>query len=147
MRECQKKAIKKYKEKVKRITIEFAPTEAELLDHINKQPKKQTYIKDLIRKDMRKSQMEERYEKIREIAEMNFKLIYIRQKKEILEMMAQNPPRGYKFNENGDLVVDSVEAEKIKDEIRRLLGETQQSAIIDEKTFAEVQEKLNNEKK
>ena len=54
MRESQKKAIKEYKKKVKRLTLEFAPTEAELLDHINKQPKKQTYIKDLIRKDMNK---------------------------------------------------------------------------------------------
>lgn len=52
MRESQKKAIKKYKEKVKRLTLEFSPTESELLDRINKQPKKQTYIKDLIRKDI-----------------------------------------------------------------------------------------------
>ncbi len=54
MRECQKKAIKKYKEKVKRLTLEFSPTEADLLEHINSQPKKQTYIKNLIREDMNK---------------------------------------------------------------------------------------------
>ena len=50
--ESQRKAIAKYKQKVKKITIDFAPTEADLLEHINKQPKKQTYIKNLIRKDM-----------------------------------------------------------------------------------------------
>lgn len=82
MRESQKKAIKKYKEKVKRLTLEFSPTESELLEHINKQPKKQTYIKDLIRKDMKQ-----------------------RKHEPIIE------------------------------------------PIIDEKTFAEVQEKLNNKKK
>lgn len=52
--EAQKKAIKKFKEKVKRMTLEFSPTETDLLEHINAQPKKQTYIKDLIRKDMGK---------------------------------------------------------------------------------------------
>lgn len=54
MRECQKEAIKKYKKKLKRLTLDFSPAEANLLEHINKQPKKQTYIKDLIRKDMNK---------------------------------------------------------------------------------------------
>lgn len=50
--ESQLKAVKKYKEKVKRITVDFSPAEAELWDHIQKQPKKQTYIKALIRADM-----------------------------------------------------------------------------------------------
>lgn len=50
--EAQKKAVKKYKEKVKRMTIEFYPSEVDLYEHIQQQPKKQTYIKDLIRKDM-----------------------------------------------------------------------------------------------
>lgn len=53
--EAQKKAVAKYKEKVKRLTLDFAPTEADLLEHINSQPKKQTYIKNLIRADMEKS--------------------------------------------------------------------------------------------
>lgn len=53
--ESQRKAIAKYKQKVKKITIDFAPTEADILEHINKQPKKQTYIKNLIRKDMQSS--------------------------------------------------------------------------------------------
>ena len=53
---AQLKAVKKYKQKVKRITIEFHPSEEELWQHIQSQPKKQTYIKDLIRKDMNKGE-------------------------------------------------------------------------------------------
>lgn len=58
--ESQKKAAKKYKEKynkekLKRITVDFYPAEAELWQHIQSQPKKQTYIKDLIRADMERS--------------------------------------------------------------------------------------------
>lgn len=45
---------KKYKKaKLKRITIDFYPTEAALWEKINEQPQKQTYIKDLIREDLR----------------------------------------------------------------------------------------------
>ena len=51
--DAQLRANKKYKQKVKRITIEFHPTEEDLWNHIQSQPKKQTYIKDLIRKDMK----------------------------------------------------------------------------------------------
>ena len=51
---AQLKAVKKYKEKVKRITIDFYPAYEEVWQHIQNQPKKQTYIKDLIRKDMKK---------------------------------------------------------------------------------------------
>jgi hypothetical protein len=50
--EAQKKAVKKYKEKVKRLTVEFHPSEIDLFNHIQKQSKKQTYVKDLIRADM-----------------------------------------------------------------------------------------------
>lgn len=50
--EAQRKAVKKYKEKVKRITIEFSPAEMDLYEHIQQQAKKQTYIKDLIRAEM-----------------------------------------------------------------------------------------------
>lgn len=53
--EAQKKAIKKYKAKLKRLTIDFSPAEEDLIEHINSQPKKQTYIKNLIREDMKKS--------------------------------------------------------------------------------------------
>lgn len=52
--DAQKKAIKKYREKINRITIDFSPAEAELWAHIQNQPKKQTYIKDLIRADIEK---------------------------------------------------------------------------------------------
>lgn len=51
--EAQRKAVKKYKEKLSRITIDFSPAEQEMWQHIQSQPKKQTYIKDLIRKDMK----------------------------------------------------------------------------------------------
>lgn len=51
--EAQLKAIKKYKEKVKRLTVDFYPSESDLYEHLQSQDKKQTYIKDLIRKDMK----------------------------------------------------------------------------------------------
>ena len=54
--EAQLKAVRKYKEKVKRITVDFYPTESDLWDHIQAQDKKQTYIKNLIREDMKKEQ-------------------------------------------------------------------------------------------
>ena len=46
------RAVQKYKQKVKRITIELHPTEAEMWEHIQSQPNKQGYIKGLIKKDM-----------------------------------------------------------------------------------------------
>lgn len=53
--EAQLRAAQKYKKaNIKRITIDFSPAEADLWEHIQKQPKKQTYIKDLIRADMGK---------------------------------------------------------------------------------------------
>ena len=56
--DAQMRAVKKYKEKtkgsVKRMTIDFAPSEIAMWEQIQKQPKKQTYIKDLIRADMEK---------------------------------------------------------------------------------------------
>ena len=52
--DAQKKAIKKYREKMNRITVDFSPAELEMWEHIQSQPKKQTYIKDLIRADMEK---------------------------------------------------------------------------------------------
>lgn len=54
--EAQRKAVKKYKEKMNRITIDFSPAELELWEHIQNQPKKQTYIKNLIRADMEKEE-------------------------------------------------------------------------------------------
>ena len=57
--EAQKKALDKYKANVKRLTVDFPPSEAELWEHIQKQPKKQTYIKDLIRADMERMMNDE----------------------------------------------------------------------------------------
>lgn len=52
---AQLRAAQKYKrEKVKRITVDFSPTEADLWEHLQAQGKKQTYIKNLIRADARK---------------------------------------------------------------------------------------------
>ena len=53
--EAQRKAVKKYKEKVKRLTVDFYPTEQDIFDHLNKQSPKQAYIKALIRADMEKN--------------------------------------------------------------------------------------------
>lgn len=52
--EAQKKAVKKYREKTNKLQLEFSPAEEALWNHIQSQPKKQTYIKDLIRADMAK---------------------------------------------------------------------------------------------
>ena len=52
--EAQRNAIKRYKQKLNRFTLDFSPVESELWNHIQSQEKKQTYIKDLIRKDMAK---------------------------------------------------------------------------------------------
>ncbi len=51
--EAQKKAKSKYREKMKRFTIEFCPTEYDLIEQIKKHPNKQGYIKNLIRLDMK----------------------------------------------------------------------------------------------
>ena len=50
--EAQKKARKKYRNKGKRLTLDFYPSEADLISHIESQPNKQGYIKALIRADM-----------------------------------------------------------------------------------------------
>jgi hypothetical protein len=51
--DAQRRAIQKYRQKVKRITVSFYPTEEAEWEHLQKQQKKQTYIKDLIRADMK----------------------------------------------------------------------------------------------
>ena len=51
---AQKKANEKYKANVKRFTLDFPPTDAELWEHLQKQANKQRYIKDLIKADMEK---------------------------------------------------------------------------------------------
>ena len=59
MDEAQKRAKKKYQSKVKRFTVDFYPTESELWEHLQSQPKKQTYIKDLIRADIERGKNEQ----------------------------------------------------------------------------------------
>ena len=54
MSEAQNRAKAKYLAKGKRLTINFYPTELELYEHLEKQPQKTTYIKDLIRVDIKK---------------------------------------------------------------------------------------------
>ena len=54
MTEAQKRAKAKYQSKVNRLSIDFYPTEQDLWEHIEKQPQKQTYIKDLVRADVNK---------------------------------------------------------------------------------------------
>ena len=54
--EAQKKALEKYKAKVKRFTVDFPPSDANLWEHLNSQPNKQGYIKNLIRENMENSQ-------------------------------------------------------------------------------------------
>lgn len=55
MTEAEKKAKKKYRDKGKRLTLDFYQTEADLIAHIESQPNKQGYIKALIRADMENS--------------------------------------------------------------------------------------------
>lgn len=50
--EARKRAKAKYNEKVTKITIEFYPNDADLLQKVQEQKSKQGYIKDLIRKDL-----------------------------------------------------------------------------------------------
>lgn len=50
--EAEKKARRTYRANTKRMTIDFYKTDADIVEHIAKQPEKQKYIKDLIRKDM-----------------------------------------------------------------------------------------------
>ena len=40
--EAQRRAIQNYKQKVKRLTLDFSPAEADLWEHIQQQEKKQT---------------------------------------------------------------------------------------------------------
>lgn len=50
--DAQKRAKAKYNSKVKKVTIEFYPADAELLAKVQSQENKQSYLKGLIRKDI-----------------------------------------------------------------------------------------------
>ena len=54
--EAQLRANREYKKKVKKVLLEFYPTETDLWEHLQQQGKKQTYIKTLIRADMNKEE-------------------------------------------------------------------------------------------
>jgi hypothetical protein len=54
--EAQKRAMKEYRKKLNRMTLEFSPAESELWEHLQKQENKRTYIKNLIRADMAKGE-------------------------------------------------------------------------------------------
>lgn len=100
------KAVQKYKrENVKRITVDFYPAESDLWEQIEKQPKKQTYIKDLIRADMEKS-----------------KLIIDRQTWEELMKEKTTTAKNYKWKD-GQLVIDEKEADEIKEDNEKLMEE------------------------
>ena len=49
---AQKAAKKKYRQKVKRFTVDFYPTEEEIYSHLNQQENKQGFIKRLIKQDI-----------------------------------------------------------------------------------------------
>lgn len=52
--EAHRRANRNYKRKIARLYIELYLSDQDIIDHLDAQPKKQTYIKDLIRKDMEK---------------------------------------------------------------------------------------------
>ena len=55
--EALKKAQDKYSQKVKQVILKFnTETEADLLEHLQKQERMQTYIKMLIKQDMEKEE-------------------------------------------------------------------------------------------
>lgn len=53
--EAQKRAKQKYydKMKIRKVSIELYPTDADIIQKLNEQPSKQAYIKELIRKDLK----------------------------------------------------------------------------------------------
>ena len=54
--EAQKRAVKEYRKKTKKLQLEFSPAEMELWEHIQIQENKQGYIKSLIRKDIQRGE-------------------------------------------------------------------------------------------
>ena len=55
--EALKKAQDKYSQKIKQVILKFnTETEADLLEHLQKQERIQTYIKMLIKQDMEKEE-------------------------------------------------------------------------------------------
>lgn len=50
--EAQSNALRKYRKKVKRITVDFTPAEADIWEFVQKHTNKQRFIKDLIRVEL-----------------------------------------------------------------------------------------------
>ena len=59
-REVQRKAKQKYKNKIRRLTVELYPTEQDIIDKIDSVPQYATYIKGLIRADISANDAPER---------------------------------------------------------------------------------------
>lgn len=60
-REVQRKAKRKYKQKIRRLTVELYPTEQDIIDKIDIVPQYATYIKGLIRADISANDAPERH--------------------------------------------------------------------------------------
>lgn len=59
-REVQRKAKRKYKQKIRRLTVELYPTEQDIIEKIDSVPQYATYIKGLIRADISANDAPER---------------------------------------------------------------------------------------
>ena len=59
-REVQRKAKRKYKQKIRCLTVELYPTEQDIIDKIDSVPQYATYIKGLIRADISANDAPER---------------------------------------------------------------------------------------
>lgn len=59
-REVQRKAKRKYKQKIRRLTVELYPTEQDIIDKIDSVTQYATYIKGLIRADISANDAPER---------------------------------------------------------------------------------------
>lgn len=59
-REVQRKAKRKYKQKIRRLTVDLYPTEQDIIEKIDSVPQYATYIKGLIRADISANDAPER---------------------------------------------------------------------------------------
>lgn len=64
--EAQRKAKNKYRDQGKRMTLDFYPSEADLIEHVESQPNKQGYIKMLIRDDLEKARQKAKEKELRQ---------------------------------------------------------------------------------
>jgi hypothetical protein len=83
MTDAEKRARAKYLAKGKRLTVNFYPTELDLYEHLANQPQKTTYIKDLIRADMKTAKQKKMKEHLKELSQMQAKIHQIAADKEV----------------------------------------------------------------